>query len=162
VDDVVWAGVEVQVLVDLGALGVVDSVLTLGPSLVHLLEEPLHGNGLELVDWWHEGVKEHSRDQSSSNNRVPLWRVVSELTTEELSHTKSERHLVQVSVDEQKKDTSVEEESIEHTVGDLGHQLGVGVVSDPSNELNGDHLKDQVDYDNDNHNRVGGDESPEL
>ena len=57
--------------------------------------------------------------------------------------------LSEVGIDDQQKQTGVEELGIEHSIGNGSELLRVGIFSDPSNESNDSILKNKIDSNND-------------
>lgn len=63
--------------------------------------------------------------------------------------------LREVSIGKNKKDTSIEEERNEDTVGDLSQLLRVSIVTDPGDQRNSESLDDSVNYNNESCDDIG-------
>lgn len=126
-------------------------------STIHLsLDEWDHFGGGQANPRKDEGVDEHGLHNLGANVLVPALSVVIVSAIEELSNS-LRKLLTQVSVDQDEKDTSVEELGDEDTVGDRRQSLTERVLSDPCDQGDNDLLQDQVESNNDRSNRQGED-----
>lgn len=135
---------EVNVLTNLGSLsGSKLFLFGLSPFLVGSSEEPskdIHGHLETSVE---EAVDDNGLGESVSDEHVPFGTVITEGTIEPT--LKRQVVLRPVSVSQDKEETSVEEQRVEHTIGDLDKHLRLSIITNPSNQRDNKGLNDGVD-----------------
>lgn len=158
VDDEVGARIQIQVCVDLRLLSRVEALIGIRlPALVPSLTNPAE-------DVWHdfepngeEHVNDHSLHDLVANNRVPIRGVVVEGSLKE-----RDSKLREVGVHKEDQDGRVEELSEEDTIGDGCYLLGMGIVADVGNPLDGLLSDQDVDNRDDHRDRVAGKVIPKV
>jgi hypothetical protein len=153
---------EVNILSNLGSLGGSKFLLfSLSPFLIGSSEEPgehIHGHLETSVE---EAVDDHSLGEGVGDEHVPVGTVVIEGTIEPVL----ERQMIlrPVSVSQDKEETSVEEQRIEHTVSNLDKHLRLGIITDPSDKRDDSGLDDSVNNNDETSDEVGhGKNDPDI
>jgi hypothetical protein len=148
VDDISWSTVQLNVSLHASLLSLVDIIR---PGSVHLSEQPLLHPSDWHHHWGHDHVKSHGVNHQVTNVVKPKWRIVVVVAVEQSSEELT--LLGEVSEHKKRHESCVEELSNEYPVSNVGHLLGLSVMSNPLDEADSDGLQNTVD--NNKHNRNG-------
>lgn len=153
---------KINVLSNLSAFGVLHVLnFSLTPLLIRSSEEPgkeVHGYLNTKVD---KTIDDHGLSQSVSNINIPGWAIVIERTIEPT--LKRKVVITEVSIGQDKEETSVEEQGYENTIGNFCELFRVGIITNPRNQRNSNSFDDSVDNNDEASDEVGcGKHEPDI
>jgi len=90
--------------------------------------------------------------QFVTDRDVPLGRIVVEPTIEDSAEQPTDVH--EIGIDEEKQDARVKEKHDKHSIYDSSHLFRVGIITNPSNQLDSDCSQNDIDGNNEHHDSI--------
>ena len=150
-DQINWSHVQICVLLDCCLLGFVWIATKVS---VKETETSTHAPETNKLDDWEVNVEQHRTDQSVADIVKPRVVKVGNITLEDLRQDGNSLRF-QVSIDQQKQESRVEELADKDSVGDELSLLGLGRLAHVQTDFDQDHPQDVVDGDNQIFDSVG-------